>query len=186
MKTMMKAAAAMFWLGAAVPIHAQTTGSLNVSLQVNPPVADTVQIFGLNDLAFSPITRVAGEATNITYSSVDAFCIVRSGSNPNSHVNVKVTQSGGASPTGKLSLNGSGGKIMDGVFLFIESPDNTSVLTNTHDAILSVRPSNAGCTEASGSSVANEILFESAPITADSAASDGALSQTFTLEVSIP
>jgi hypothetical protein len=162
-----------------------STGTFNVSLTVLPSGGDTVQILGLDDVVLPTVIRVAGQDISPNVDNSEFFCINRSGSS--APVNITITQASGASPTGRFSLNGSGGAIMDSIGLEVLDPQGNQTGGNTfHGSTLTAPPSGPGCSVTSGSGVANILSIYTPFIPADSTVADGALSQIFTLLVSIP
>jgi hypothetical protein len=186
-KTLTKTTLALLALGMAVPAMAATdgglgatsTGTMTVSAQVNPPAAETVHIFALEDLILAPINRVAGQQTSST-STDTRFC-----THATSTAFLSVTQAGGASPNGGFSLNGAGGKSLDAYFRLPHAYNSSPQTAHGFKIQLSGTDINNACTAGNKGSNGTLMSFYTTAIPADSTIADGALSQTFTLTMSV-
>lgn len=158
-----------------------STGTFTATAQINPPVQQQVQVFGLDDFVFAPVTRVAGQTTHVT-SVTKRFCI-NNHSPGGGPISVTVSQTGEA---GNFSLKGNNGRSLP-LSITLDNPWAMGISRISNFSITINGNVDASCTQAAldaGTGNITTITIAPNRIAPDSDASDGDLQGQFSITIS--
>ena len=164
-----------------------STGSIDVTLTVNPPGATTVQVFGLDDFDFGTVSTENTSVTPIAMAT-NYFCLLRSDAG-----NVRVTVVQTNLPAGQsFGLQASVDHNNDGLFDAIPIVMNLvnpqgAARTMSNNSPVDLPRSAVGCTAASDWHSAHSVQIFPHPLPAAyDVRLEGAHTAQFTMTVSVP
>jgi hypothetical protein len=155
-------------------LGATSQGNFLASIQVNAPTGTNVQILGLDDYAFAPVTGQITLTTAIPAMD-QQVCLNRSNAG---NLLVKIDQSEAGAFTLK---NGDGDTLALSIQLAAPGAGFTGLSNNNN---LTTVQSGAGCTAASGNNIAHTLRLAPTAVPAQATAKYGAFSRTFNVTLS--